>query len=132
MNELPKKPCAACPYLKSAPRGFWSPEEFARVQEQDHPFGRTFGCHLNSVRAKEDQDSCVGYLADQKRRDIPSMFLRLELATKPEQAERFDAINADDPELFGSIAEMVEANSDLEFPEEDLAAQRLLKKLGKD
>ena len=124
---LASKPCAACPYLKSAPRGFWSPSEFANVKAQDHLQGRQFGCHLNAAR--EHKDSCVGWLADQKRRGIPNLGLRVELVNDEEELKRFNAINENDDELFPSIEAMVRANNGKLFPKRSLPAQRLVKKL---
>lgn len=129
MSALATKPCAACPYLRSAPKGFWSQEEFLNVVEQDHPLGHRFGCHLNASR--EHQDTCVGWLADQKRRGTPNLILRVRLSRDGREKDRFEQVETKGCGLYGSVAAMVRANLGRAFPARSPKAQALARKLGK-
>lgn len=129
MTTLPHKPCAACPYRKDAPRGFWDPSHFADVVAQDRDFGHAFGCHLGPVDGK--QDSCIGWLADQKRRGVPNLGTRMRLCMVPDELARFERIDEDDPNLYPTIAAMVRANRGKRFPNRDTKAQALIAKLEK-
>lgn len=124
MSTLPHKPCAACPYRKDAPRGFWDPSHFADVIAQDHDVGHAFGCHLGPVDGK--QDSCIGWLADQKRRNVPNIGTRLRIITSADERDRFERIDENDPNLYQSIAAMVRANRGRRFPKRDAKARGLL------
>lgn len=125
------KPCEACPYRKDAPTGIWDAAEFANVQAQDHQFGNTFGCHLGATRPKEEWQPCVGWLADQKRRGVPNINLRLVLISNKSAGPVFEKVNEDDPNLYGSIDEMVRANVGKRFPNRAPKAKRLVAKLEK-
>ena len=105
------RPCATCPYLRSSPPGIWDAVEFERLQQQDgQQFGAVFGCHAN------DDTLCRGWLADQKRRGAPCITLRLRLARDEPTREQFGAVDENDPDLYASIDEMVEANEGCAFP----------------
>ncbi len=127
------KPCAACPYRRDTPTGVWSPEEYERLLANDgHDMGATYGCHLNSARPESEGEPCAGWLADQKRRGVPSIRLRMVLMTTPDAATLYEKIDDKDPSLYGSIEEMVRANMGKRFPRRNTKARRLLSKLGKD
>ena len=135
-SKLATKPCEACPYRKDAPKGFWAPQEFLSLVRNDHPMGATFGCHLNSAR--KEQDACVGWLADQKRRGVPNARLAWTIQGVPgigvregcvADAARFEAIDETDPNLYGSIDEMVLDNVGRSFPTRSVKAKRLVRKL---
>jgi hypothetical protein len=134
MTKLATKPCEACPYRKDAPKGLWAPQEFLNLVRNDHAMGNAFGCHLNSAR--EEQDVCVGWLADQKRRGVPNVRQRLVLsgemapASSPPEVARFEAVDESDANLYESIDEMVLANLGKSFPSRNVKAKRLVKKLG--
>lgn len=125
------KPCEACPYRRDAPTGVWDAAEFENVKAQDHDFGNTFGCHLDATRPKEDWQPCVGWLADQKRRGVPNIPLRMMLMTTPGAVDVFEAVNENDPKLYASIEEMVAANAGKRFPSRAPKAKRLVAKLEK-
>ena len=119
------RPCGSCPYLRSTPVGLWDHAEFDNLREQDaDPMaGKTFGCHLR------DGSLCRGWLADQKRRGIPSIRLRLMLCANEEARVAFAAVDEKDPDLYANIEEMCEANQGVEFPAHDRAAQKLLRRV---
>ena len=115
------RPCATCPYSRSAPLGLWDASEFEQLVEMDRDelHGAIFGCH------KKDGSLCRGWLADQKRRGEPSIQLRLKLARDPSAVDTFEAVDENDPVLYDSIAEMVEANKRKPFPVDDPRARHL-------
>lgn len=119
------RPCGSCPYLRSTPVGLWDQAEFdnLRKQDADPMAGKTFGCHLR------DGSLCRGWLADQKRRGVPSIRLRLALCFDERAGETFSAVDEKDPDLYASIEEMCEANQGAEFPAHDRAAQKLLRRV---
>ena len=115
------KACGTCPYRRSTPLGVWDKTEYDNLREQDgQQFGKTFGCHLN------DDSVCRGWVADQKRRGVPSISLRMQLATNHKGiGELFQAIDEDDSDLYSSIDEMCEANEGRAFPRRSKKAQKL-------
>jgi len=133
MIKLATKPCEACPYRKDAPKGVWADREFLNLVRNDHSMGNTFGCHLNTAR--EEQDVCVGWLADQKRRGVPNIQQRVALTglmapVSPPEVARFEAVDENDANLYKSIDEMVLANLGKSFPSRNVKAKRLVHKLG--
>lgn len=126
------KPCEACPYRRDTPVGIWSDAEYADLAraDSDPMRGNTYGCHLNSVRSKDDAQPCAGWLADQKRRGTPSIALRAKLMMSSERAALYERIDENDPGLYGSIVEMMKANLGKPFPNNSPKARRLLEKLG--
>lgn len=115
-------PCGTCPYRRSTPPGIWDRTEYDNLRRQDaQPFGSVFGCHL------KDGSLCRGYLADQKRRGVPGLRLRMSLMTNPEAAAALEAVDETDPDLYGSIEEMCAANEGCRFPAESAKARKLLR-----
>lgn len=114
-------PCATCPYLRTSPLGLWDATEFENLVEHDldEVGGAAFGCH------KKDGSLCRGWLADQKRRGVPSIQLRLRLCTDPSALATFEAVDEQDPSLYDSITEMVRANHRRPFPARDPRARHL-------
>lgn len=115
------KPCDTCPYLRTTPVGIWHPEEYSKLQANDHDTGSTFGCHLN------DGSLCRGWLADQKRRGIPNLNLRLRLMCNSTDLDTYKSVNPRDPDLYTSIAEMCDANRGRAFPKRSKKARKLEK-----
>lgn len=108
-----REPCGSCPYRRDARLGLWHPCEFENLVEQDRdPMnGGVFGCHAT---AKADQPSvCAGWLLDQKRRNVPSIQLRLMLMRDKDAVACFEAVTDGGHALYGSIGEMVMANQEL-------------------
>lgn len=116
MDAARTAPCGTCPYRRSTPVGIWHPAEYENLREQDaNEFsGRSFGCHED--KGKSESGPCLGWLADQKRRGIPSIQLRLRLMRDEALVTVLQAVNEDDTDLYGSIAEMCEANRGKPYP----------------
>ncbi len=113
-------PCAKCPYRKDAPRAFWHPTEFRKVLKADaEPLtGGIFCCHNDLKRPEGERRPCVGWLLDQKRRDLPSIQLRIAFVANPDAWPFFQRTTDAGLELFGSIQEMCTANG-VKLPQED-------------
>lgn len=102
-----KSPCGNCPYRKDAPLRLWHKEEFAKLLENDNDYiGKTYMCH------KKNGSVCIGWLIDQDKRDLPSIALRLSLASHNVTRKYLDSLKSEF-EMFKSIKDMVRAN----FPE---------------
>lgn len=112
MNWTTKKPCASCPYRKDAPLGFWDKSHFDKLSADDaDPLnGAIYQCHGTRKRP-EGTDVCAGWLLDQKRRNIPSIQLRLALFRSKQACDLLEAVDPGELELYGSIDEMVDANN---------------------
>ena len=122
--QSPAKPCGTCPYSRSTPVGVWYKLEYDNLLAMEHDqIGKVFGCHLG------DGTVCRGWLADQKRRDLPSIALRLALCMDKEGklGEALEAVDENDPDLYDSINEMIEANAEVPFPVTDPKARKLRK-----
>lgn len=104
-----REPCASCPYRTDAPLELWSPEEFERLLRNDRDqMGVIYGCHEFNKR-REDAQVCVGWLINQRERNVPSIALRLKLLGSPEASDCMAEASSPAP-LFKSIEEMCEAN----------------------
>lgn len=120
-------PCSTCPYRRSTPPGIWHPSEYEKLREKDGDMiGAVYNCHL------DDGTLCRGWLADQKRRGIPSIALRLKLILGSREGgsaatRAFEAVDEKDPDLYDSIAEMCAANVGKAFPSRTRAAQKVLR-----
>lgn len=77
-----RTPCKSCPYRKDVRVGFWDKVEFKNLlaQDADELNGSIFGCHEDRKKPDEDRRLCIGWVLDQKRRNVPSIRLRLMLA----------------------------------------------------
>jgi hypothetical protein len=122
-----KTPCDACPYRKDTPPGIWDVSEYIKLRASDeNAFGSViYGCHLNNGQP------CAGWLADQKRRNLPSIRLRLALMSDTRAAKLLEKINEDDKTLYPSLRAMIRGNLGPMFPKNHPKAKRLLKKLGR-
>jgi hypothetical protein len=110
------KPCATCPYLRATKRGLWSDEEYANLQAQDrNDFGSLFGCHSDAKKPEAERSLCVGWALDQKRRNIPSLSLRVLLLTRAGLGEWLGGLSEKGLRLYRSIGAMRRAN----FPESE-------------
>lgn len=121
----PAKPCGTCPYSRSTPVGVWDESEYRDLLEADRDqIGKVYNCHLGDGTAV-----CRGWLADQKRRGLPSFAFRIALATdgSGKLVETFKAVDENDPDLYDSIEEMAEANRGRAFPSRDPKARKLLR-----
>lgn len=104
-----REPCASCPYRTDAPPELWSQEEFLKLLRNDRTeMGTLYGCHEYRKRRHEAQ-VCVGWLLDQRARNVPSMMLRLTLMTNEQARACYNEAKSPVP-LFPSIEQMCEAN----------------------
>lgn len=104
-----REPCASCPYRTDAPLELWSAAEFEDLLDSDRTqMGTLYGCHEFCKRRDEAQ-VCVGWLIDQRERNVPSITLRMKLMTDRGAAACFNEATTPAP-LYESIEEMCEAN----------------------
>jgi hypothetical protein len=106
----------------------WAPIEFAQLAKAAaDPMGSTFGCHKDTGKLRPA--ICRGYLVDQKRRDVPSIRLRLQMSNDPKLVAIFEALDEKDPDLYRSLAAMIRANRGKKFPARSPKAVALARKL---
>lgn len=100
-----RSPCACCPYRRDAPLGKWHASHFLELAENDRKqFGPVYSCHCR------DGNPCVGWVLDQRRRGLPCITLRLQLAMEPKFVELLNEATDGGHEMFPSIAAMSVAN----------------------
>jgi hypothetical protein len=108
------EPCKSCPYRRDAPRKLWAPAEFINLlrQEADPIYGSTFGCHEGRKLPSDhaDQRMCVGWLVHQKRRNTPSIMLRMRLMKDADLDALYARIDERQKGLFRTIESMCRAN----------------------
>lgn len=99
-------PCGSCPYRTDVPVGVWHTSNFRSLllSDRDPDNGNVFGCHL------ADGTICRGWLLDQKRRNLPSVRLRVVLATNPDAMDLLDRVQEGDHPCFDTIEAMCRAN----------------------
>lgn len=105
------EPCQSCPYRRDARRAFWHPSVFLTLlaNDRDALRGAVYVCH--QTRKLPVHAFCAGWLLNQKKRDFPSIQLRLAISTGGERAKHcLDALNDGGHRLFASIEQMVAAN----------------------
>ncbi|MBL8605122.1 MAG: hypothetical protein JNK72_24545 [Myxococcales bacterium] len=79
--------------------------EFQKLLETDQSeLGAIYGCH------KDNGQACIGWLLDQRQRDLPSIRLRLALITTPSAVRCLEEAHDGGHELFGSLEAMCRAN----------------------
>lgn len=113
MNHTAREPCKTCPYRKDVARGVWHKSEFVKLLESDaNPFGgATFLCHQDIRKERADQGFCIGWLLDQRERNVPSIQLRIALARNTDAcAQMSEAHPPEGVKLYTSIAQMCRAN----------------------
>jgi hypothetical protein len=122
-----KAPCASCPYRKEVPTGIWDGSEYVKLLDQDHPGGAVFLCHLSGGKPKSEERLCVGWLLDQKKRDLPNLALRIRLIAEAGAAKLWEELTDEGLELYESILAMVWANTGKAFPSRHPLAKKLKK-----
>lgn len=111
MNTDRRTPCASCPYRKDARLAFWHAKHFEKLLADDvNPFGPLYQCHEDGKKPVEERGLCVGWMLDQKKRNVPSILLRLKLMNDERVGEQLEAISAKGLSLFRSVAAMCRAN----------------------
>jgi len=105
------RPCENCPYRMDAPRGHWSREEFEGVLGCEHTqLGSTYACHKQQDLTPEERGFCAGWLLDQKKRNLPSLKLRLELIRDVTAVHALKHVSAEGIPMFPTIKAMCRAN----------------------
>lgn len=102
-----RKPCGNCPYRKDAPLRLWHRDEFKKVLDSEaSPFGSVFGCH------KQNGELCIGWVLDQRRRNVPSVAFRMALVGKDGEAigKCLEESTDGGHELFPDVFSMCRAN----------------------
>ena len=104
-DHAQRTPCANCPYRKDAPRKHWSREEFVDLLAKDaDPIGATYGCH------KKNGNLCIGWLLDQRKRNVPSIALRLHLYREPQAVTQMEEAHDGGAAMFSTVKAMCRAN----------------------
>lgn len=104
-------PCANCPYRKDAPRRLWDASEFRGLLDAERSqLGKVYGCHKQLAIDPKSRGFCAGWLLDQKKRNIPSIALRMVLISDPDAGKALEAVNDGGHEMFKSVEAMCRAN----------------------
>jgi hypothetical protein len=104
-------PCENCPYRIAAPRQHWHRSEFENVLRSERsPIGSTFACHKQADLDPDKRGWCAGWLLDQKKRGVPSVALRVLLATSRDAARVFECVSSGGHRLFANVLAMCRAN----------------------
>lgn len=104
-------PCENCPYRMDAPRRLWARAEFQDLlAAEQSELGKVYACHKQASLPRNKRGFCAGWLLDQKRRNLPSIALRLALIRDPEAVAALDAVNADGLKMFPTVKAMCRAN----------------------
>lgn len=111
MNCERRQPCVSCPYRKDAKLAFWHADHFTKLLRDDKDLmGPLYQCHEDGKKPANERGLCVGWMLDQKRRDVPAVMLRLKLSTNEDLRGQFEAISEAGLRLFSSVADMCRAN----------------------
>lgn len=113
MNFEMREPCKTCPYRTDVPAGTWHWSEFENLLQQDayELGGSTFACHMHGKLPKDQRGFCIGWLLDQRQRNVPSIQLRLTLCVSTEAAQQLEEARSPvGVKMYGSIAAMCRAN----------------------
>lgn len=91
--------------------GHWHPSEFKRLlATEGSELGTVYACH-GHVKVKDpDRGMCAGWLLDQKKRNLPSIMLRLLLSRDDAALAAFDAVNDGGHPMFKTLTAMCRAN----------------------
>jgi hypothetical protein len=99
-----KSPCGNCPYRKDAPRQLWAKEEFeGLLKNESSQFGAVYKCH------KQNGSACIGWLINQRDRNLPSIALRISLMKNNVTPEYLESLKSTKP-MFKTVQAMVRAN----------------------
>lgn len=105
------RPCENCPYRKDAPRRLWHRSEFEDLlASETSEFGGLYACHKFKGVPEQKRGLCAGWLLDQKKRNLPSIRLRLQLLQDPQVAKAYERVNDGGHEVFPSSEAMCRAN----------------------
>ena len=112
-----REPCGNCPFRRSAPLAHWAPDHYVMLRdiqrdERDFGYSLIFACHKDDGRPSSDQGLCVGWMLDQRRRGVPSLALRMELAIGEDAdalAVQLEKINGD-ADCYETVEDLVRVN----------------------
>jgi Family of unknown function (DUF6283) len=105
------EPCKSCPYRMNAPRKLWSREEFAKLLVMDaSETGCIYECHQERKLPESEHRLCAGWAIDQKKRNTPSIMLRMGLMMKVGMGEWFAKLDVRQRGLFRTLEAMCRAN----------------------
>lgn len=113
MNHTAREPCKTCPYQKDVARSVWHPDEFEKLLRADaNPLGgAVFLCHQDGRKPREEQGFCVGWLIDQRERNVPAIQLRIAFLRSRDAVTQLEEAHAPEGvDLYDSIDEMCRAN----------------------
>lgn len=111
MNTDRRSPCVSCPYRKDARLAFWHAEHFKKLLSDDKEmFGPLYQCHEDGKKPNEERGLCVGWMLDQRRRNVPALLLRLKLMDDPALATQLEAVTDGGASLFPTVERMCLAN----------------------
>jgi len=104
-------PCASCPYRADVRREHWDRQEFIDLLGHDQdPVGAVYGCHEGIKLAPVDRSLCIGWLIDQRERNVPSIRLRMLLMKNEDALALLEKANDGGFELYPSLQAMCRAN----------------------
>ena len=107
------RPCENCPYRKDAPKKLWHPTEFVRVLANEAPVdgvGTVFSCHKQATLPPKQRGLCAGWALDQKKRDVPSIAMRLALSRMADPRAYMASLNSKGLKLYRTVQSMCRAN----------------------
>lgn len=105
------QPCENCPYRKDAPRKLWHRSEFEGVLSAERErLGKIYNCHKHSTLPIHERGLCAGWLLDQKKRNFPSISLRIMLIREPSARDAVARVSSGGLKLFRTVQAMCRAN----------------------
>jgi hypothetical protein len=105
------RPCENCPYRKDAKVLYWDKAEFEGVLEAEHrQLGAIFACHKTGKLEPSARGMCAGWLLDQKKRNVPSIMLRLKLNRDDAALEAYNNVTDGGHPMYLSVEAMCRAN----------------------
>jgi len=114
-----REPCQNCPFRREATLAHWHPTEYVKLERMERSegvFGEStlFNCHKDRRKPASDQQICVGWLQDQRRKGVPSLALRLKLISDEEASGQFKGMSDDVSGNYGSVRELLDANAEVD------------------
>lgn len=91
--------------------GHWHKDEFRKVlASEDDQMGVIFQCHSDIQKPSMERSMCAGWLLDQKKRDLPSISLRLSMRTDDSVAQAVQNVSDGGAKLYETARDMCYAN----------------------
>jgi hypothetical protein len=106
-----KVPCENCPYRLDAPKKLWDRSEFIDLLKNEHSeFGGLYACHKQAHLPAPERGFCAGWLLDQRERNVPSIRLRMMIATSDAALKALEDVSDGGHKLYASLEAMCRAN----------------------